>query len=134
MLKVTIKGEVYPFDNERYPLPEAIELEEKLGMAFGEWQLALPRGSAKALAGFVWLVLKRNDQATPLANILTGKFPLDESDVIIEAEGGDEPDPTEAPSAEPDTSTSELSAKSSASAPGSGTGSRSTKQTASSAT
>src|SRR6266496_2744479 len=104
MLKVTIKGEVYPFDNERYPLPEAIELEEKLGMAFGEWQLALPRGSAKALAGFVWLVLKRNDQATPLANILTGKFPLDESDVIIEAEGGDEP--TAAPAAKPGPSTS----------------------------
>ncbi len=123
MLKVTIKGEVYPFDNERYPLPEAIELEEKLGMSFGEWQLALPRGSAKALAGFVWLVLKRNERATPLADILTGVFPLDESDVTIEAEGGDEPDPTEAPSGPAGPSISEPSANASESGPGSGTGS-----------
>jgi hypothetical protein len=121
MLKVTIKGEVLSFDNERYPLPEAIELEEKLGMTFGEWQLALPRGSAKALAGFVWLVLKRNDRDTALADILSGAFPLDESDVIIEAEAGE--GPTEAPSAEPGPNISPDSPSTSGSGPGNGTGS-----------
>jgi hypothetical protein len=123
MLKVTIKGECYPFDNEHYPLPEAIELEEKLGMTFGEWQLALPRGSAKALAGFVWLVLKRSDRDTALADILTGVFPLDENDVLIEAEGADEPGPTEAPSAEPGPNISPDSPSISESGPGNGTGS-----------
>jgi hypothetical protein len=123
MLKVTIKGEVYPFDNERYPLPEAIELEEKLGMTFGEWQLALPRGSAKALAGFVWLVLKRSGRDTPLADIVSGAFPLDENDVVIEAEGGDEPGPTGASSDPEGLSTSEFSPSASGSGPGSGTGS-----------
>ncbi|SRR6266536_3422393 len=132
MLKVTIKGEVYPFDNERYPLPEAIELEEKLGMPFGEWQVALPRGSARALAGFVWLVLKRNDQATPLADILTGVFPLDENDVTIEAEGGE--DPTAVPSGPPGPSTSEPSPTSSISSPGSGSTSPSPTSTSSSVT
>ncbi len=121
MLKVTIKGEVYPFDNEHYPLPEAIELEEKLGMAFGEWQLALPRGSAKALAGFVWLVLRRNDHAVPLADILTGVFPLDENDVLIEAEGSEDPTAVSSDPAGP--STSEPSPSASESAPGSGAGS-----------
>jgi hypothetical protein len=121
MLKVTIKGEVYPFDNERYPLPEAIELEEKLGMTFGEWQLALPRGSAKALAGFVWLVLKRNERDTPLADILTGVFPLDENDVIIEAEAGE--GPTGAPSEEPGPNISPDSPSTSGSGHGNGTGS-----------
>src|SRR6266702_1598386 len=95
MVKVTIGGEVFSFDNERYPISEAIALEEGLDMTYGEWQGALPRGSAKALAGFVWLVLKRDGRETPLADILSGKFPLNEDDVRVEAEGG--PDPTAAP-------------------------------------
>ena len=48
-LKVTIKGEVFPFDNERYPVSEAIELESKLGMPFHAWKTALASGSVKAL-------------------------------------------------------------------------------------
>lgn len=119
MVKVTINGETYSFDNEHYPLTEAIELEEGLGMPYGEYQLALPRGSAKALAGFVWLVLKRGGQQVPLADILSGKFALAENDVTIEAEA----DPTDPPSAAPGSSTSELSPSASESGPGNGTGS-----------
>lgn len=132
MLKVTINGEAYSFDNERYPLNEAIALEEGLGMPFGEWQLALPRGSAKAMAGFVWLVLCRNDRKMPLADILSGEFSLATEDVVIEEEGG--PDPTAAPSAEPGPSISEPSPSASASAPGNGTASPSPTLTSSSAT
>ena len=76
MLKVTIKGEVYSFDNERYPLSEAIELEEKLGVPFHEWRAGLSFGSAKSMAGFVWLVLKRNGQDVKLEDIISGAYDL----------------------------------------------------------
>ena len=87
-----MKGEVFPFDNEHYPLAEAIELEAGLGMLFGEWQRNLALGSAKAAAGLAWLALKRNGRDVPLADILSGKFELDTSDIDAELEG--EPDPT----------------------------------------
>ncbi len=132
MVKVTINGTVYSFDNERYPLAEAIELEEQLGMPFGEWRgTALGAGSARALAGFVWLVLKRNGQDVPLADIISGKFELAESDIRVEAEGGD---PTAAPSGPPGPSTSQPSPKSSGSGPGSGSTSPSVTSTSSSGT
>ena len=117
-LKVTIKGVVYPFDGERYPVSEAIELEEKLGMSFHAWRSALNSGSVKALAGFVWLVLKRNGQNVPWQDIVTGAYELSDSDVDIEQEGGE--DPTPAPSSRPGGSTSEPSPSDSASDPGSG--------------
>ena len=120
MLKVTIKGVCYSFDGERYPVSEAIELEEKLGMSFHAWRAALGNGSVKALAGFVWLVLKRNGQGVPWQDIVTGAYELSDSDVDIEQEGGE--DPTPAPSPAPGDSTSEPSPSDSGSGPGSGTG------------
>jgi hypothetical protein len=125
MVKVTIKGDVYSFDNANYALPEAIELEEGLGMPYGEYQRGLARGSAKSLAGFVWLVLKRDGQEIPLKDILSGEFALNESDVQVEEEA----DPTDPPSAAPDGNTSRPSPKSSASARGSGKSSPSTTST-----
>jgi hypothetical protein len=121
MLKVTIKGEVFSFDHERYPLSEAIELEEGLGISFHEYRLGLQVGSAKSMAGFVWLVLRRNGKDVPLDDILSGAYELMTSDVSSEEEGG--PDPTPAPSPEPGDSTSGSSPSDSESVPGSGTGS-----------
>ena len=120
-LKVTIKGACYSFDNDRYPLSEAIALEEKLGIPFHEWRTSLTQGSAKAMAGFVWLVLKRDGQDVAWADILSGAYDLSTSDVDIEQEGGE--DPTPAPSPPPGASTSEPSPSDSESAPGSGTAS-----------
>jgi hypothetical protein len=121
LLKVTINGEVFSFDNERYPISEAIELEEKLGMPFHAWKDGLDVGSAKALAGFVWLVFRRNGRDTTLEDIISGACDVAESDIRIELEGGE--DPTEAPSPAPGSSTSEPSPSDSGSGPGSGTGS-----------
>jgi len=92
LIKVTIKGDVFSFDNEHYPLSEAIDLETGLGMTFGEWQRALALGSARAAAGLAWLALKRAGQDVPLADILDGKYPLGTEDIDAEAEG--EPGPT----------------------------------------
>ena len=121
MLKVTIKGTVYPFDAERYPMSEAIELEEKLGVPFHAWKSGLAQGSAKSLAGFAWLVLKRNGQAVPWQDIVTGAYELSENDIEIEQEGGE--DPTSPPSPAPGSSTSGPSPSDSGSGPGNGTGS-----------
>jgi hypothetical protein len=120
-LKVTIRGECFSFDNERYPLSEAIALEEGLGVPFHEWRTGLAQGSAKSMAGFVWLVLKRNGQAVTLDDIISGAYDLATSDVDIEDEGG--PDPTPAPSPAPGASTSGSSPSDSGSGPGSGTAS-----------
>jgi len=118
-LRVTIRGEVFSFDNERYPLSEAIELEEKLGVPFHAWKGDLDRGSAKALAGFVWLVFKRNGKDTTLEDIISGAYDVSERDIEIELEGGE--DPTDLPSPTPGSSTSESSPSDSGSGPGSGT-------------
>jgi len=126
-LKVTVKGEVFSFDNERYPLSEAIELESKLGMPFHAWKTALASGSAKALAGFVWLVLRRNGRDVRWEDIVSGAYDLAESDVEIEEEGGE--DPTGAPSPTGDGGISGPSPSDSGSGPGSGTGSPSPSST-----
>lgn len=90
MVKVTINGETYSFDESRYPLTEAIGLEEKLGIPFGEWQRQLRLGGAKAMAGYVWLVFQRNGRTdVPLEDILDGKYELLAGDIDIEAEDAD---------------------------------------------
>jgi hypothetical protein len=127
LLKVTIKGEVFSFDNERYPVSEAIALEGKLGMPFHAWKTALASGSVKALAGFVWLVLKRNGRDTAWEDIVSGAYDLAENDVEIEQEGGE--DPTGPPSPGGDGSTSGSLPSDSGSGPGSGTGSPSPSST-----
>lgn len=128
MVKVTINGVAYSFDNERYPLAEAIELEKKLGMPFSKWKTGLYNGSAEALAGFVYLVLKRNGEDVPLEDIISGKFDLAESDLDIEQEGGE--DPTGPPLPEGDGPISASSPSGSGSGRGSGTASRSKRSTA----
>jgi len=89
MLKVTLKGETFSFDNSRYSLQEAIELERGTGMPFGVWETTgLATGSAVALAGFAYLVYKRAGRDVALADIMSGKFELDTKDIEAEEEGG----------------------------------------------
>ena len=118
MIKVVIKGEAFSFDNERYSMSEAIAIEEGLGLPFHEWKTSLYAGSVKALAGLVWLVLKRAGRDTTLKDIISGAYDLSEDDIAVEREGG--PDPTDPPSPAPEGSTSEPSPSASGSAPGSG--------------
>ena len=132
MVKVTIGGQVHSFD-PKYPLSEAIELEEKLGIPFGEWQQAIAQGSAKAIAGYIWLVLRRNGKDVPLEDILSGEYPVDTSEINIEDEGGPaaaDP-PGEGTSPQEGGSTSVHSPKSSATPRPKLTGSRSKSSTTS---
>lgn len=95
MLKVSVKGEVFPFDETRYPMTEAITLEDGLGVSFGRYQEMLQLGHAKAVCGFTWAVLHRNGRDVTLADILNGSYELSTSDVDIAAEGEVEPGPTD---------------------------------------
>lgn len=125
--KITIKGEVYSFD-DRYSLPEAIALEEGLGMTFGEWTAARAKGSARALAGYLWLVLRRGGQDVALADILSGKYEIDFDDLEFEDEG-DGAGPTPASSPSTGGGTSESSPRSSDTPPATSTGSARTSST-----
>lgn len=127
--KIAIRGEVFSFE-DRYPLAEAIALEEALGMSFGAWDAGMKSGSAKSLAAYVWLVLKRNGRDVPLADILSGKYPLDVEDVT-DGEDAAGPDPTEPPPSSPGTGddTSESSPISSDTGPGTLTSSPSESST-----
>lgn len=133
--KVTINGKSYPFDSEHYPLAEAIELEEGIGMPFAEWEQQMLRGSAKAIAGYVWLVLKRNGKDVPLADILSGEYAVDTREISIGPGDGAPADPTGPGSPQDETSGSPPSPSSTARGSSrSSTRSTSTTSTGSSAT
>lgn len=96
MIKVTIKGEVFSFDESAYPMDEAIALEDGLGMPYGRYQEGLSNGSAKAIAGLAWCVLRRNGREVPLETLLSGEYTT--ADITAEREGEDT-DPTASPAA-----------------------------------
>ena len=121
MAKVRINGEFYEFDFSRQPLAEMLALEAALKTSYGQWVNDRQAGTARALAGLIWLVWRRNGRDVDFADIESGEIPVDLADFDIEDD--EAPDPTTAPStrgASPGTggSTSARSRKSSASAPG----------------
>lgn len=120
MAKVTINGEVFGFDPGRKPMSEALAIEEALKIPYVQYEEGLEAGSARSLAGFVWLVWRRNGRDVALADILSGAVEVDLSTLTMEPEEG-EPGPTRTTptaSATTGSSTSASSPKSSASAPG----------------
>ena len=105
MAKVTINGEVFQWDTSRKPMSEALALENGLKCRYVDWETDLQAGSARALAGFVWLVWKRNGKDVPLEDILSGAVEIDLGELSIEPDG-DEADPTSpAPEPSPTTAT-----------------------------
>jgi len=118
--KVTINGEVFSWDPARKPLSEALAIEAGLKCRYVDYETDLAAGSARALAGFIWLVWRRNGRDVPLADILSGAVDIDLGDLDIEAEEG-EADPTNPippVSGTTAASTSASSPRSSASVPG----------------
>ena len=118
MAKVWINGEVFEYDFAKQPLAEMLALEKELKTTYGQWSADRQNGSARALAGLLWLVWRRNGREVPFEDIETGKVPLDLADFEIE-DAGEEPDPTTSPatkgaSTPTGSSTSERSPKSSA--------------------
>jgi len=64
--KVTINGEVFSWDPARKPLSEALAIEAGLKCRYVDYETDLAAGSARALAGFIWLVWRRNGRDVPL--------------------------------------------------------------------
>ena len=93
MAKVTINGETFGWDPVRKPMAEALAIEEALKIPYVQYEEGLQAGSAKSLAGFVWLVWRRNGREVPLADILSGAVDVDLATLEMEPEEG-EADPT----------------------------------------
>ena len=120
MAKVTINDEMFDFDTQKRPMTEALALEEALHCNYVQWEADMQAGSAKALAGYVWMVWRRNGREVPIEDILNGTVEVDVAGLKIEADEG-ETDPTN-PNPDPLSSTAAAtparSAKSSASGRG----------------
>jgi len=120
--KVTINGEVFSWDPARKPLSEALAIEAGLKCRYVDYETDLAAGSARALAGFIWLVWRRNGRDVPLEDILSGGVDVDldglgiEDDTSEDGAGPTTPPPGRSPTT--GTGTSASSRKSSTSARG----------------
>ena len=94
MAKVTINGEVFEFDRSRKPMSEALALEKALGISYGQWEEDMQAGSARALAGFMWLVWRRDGRDIDFADIESGKVDIELNEFIVEDDGDADVDPT----------------------------------------
>lgn len=96
MAKVTIGGEVFEYDFDSQPLSEMLALEKALKITYGQWSSDRRAGSARALAGLIWLIWLRNGREVDFADIESGKIKLDLADFDIE-DAGEDPGPTNPP-------------------------------------
>ena len=99
MAKVTINGEVFEHDLTRKPLSEALALEEALKCRYVDWETDLRAGSARAVAGFVWLVWRRAGRDVPIADILSGEAEVDLDGLDVDTGDEGDADPTTSPPA-----------------------------------
>ena len=97
MAKIFINGETFDFDRSKKPLSEMLALEKALGIPYGEWETLLAAGSARALAGFCWLVWRRDGRDVAFADIEDGTVEIDLNTFDVEQDpepGEQEADPT----------------------------------------
>ena len=120
MAKVTVNGEVFKWDPARKPMSEALAIENVLKIPYIQYEEGLQKGSARCLAGFIWLVWRRNGRDIPFEDILSGAADVDLASLDIEPEEGETgpTNPIPAASSTTGASTSASSPKSSTSAPG----------------
>jgi hypothetical protein len=95
--KVTINGEVFDWDPSRKPMSEALAIENGLKCRYVDWEEDLQKGSARALAGFVWLVWRRDGRTVDLQAILNGDVEIDLAGLSVEGDGDEDPGPTGPP-------------------------------------
>lgn len=108
MAKVRINGEYFEFDFTSQPLSEMLALEKALGVTYGQWSSDRQAGSARALAGQIWLIWRRNGRDVEFADIESGAVEINLADSYMEGGGedaGEDPDPTTSPSGQEASST-----------------------------
>jgi hypothetical protein len=122
LTKVTINGEKFDFDRDRKPLAEMLALEKALNITYGEWESGLQAGSARSMAGFIWLVWRRDGRDIKFADIESGAVEINFGEFTIDEDEGPPGPTTGAGSREASNttgaSTSARSRRSSASGPG----------------
>ena len=96
MAKVTINGEVFGWDPSRKPMSEALAIETALKCRYADWEEDIQAGSARALAGFIWLVWRRDGRDVKFSDIESGKVEVEYNTFTIDAEDG-AVDPTTPP-------------------------------------
>src|SRR5215510_5252650 len=69
MAKIRINGEYFEFDRDYKPMSEALALEKALKITYGQWERDLTAGSARAIAGLIWVVWRRNGREVDFAEI-----------------------------------------------------------------
>lgn len=60
MMRVTVEGTEYEYDEKRLMNTEAIALQKATGLRPPEFADGLKKGDAIALSGLVWLILRRS--------------------------------------------------------------------------
>jgi hypothetical protein len=106
LAKIRVNGEMFEYDPNHKPMAEMLALEQETGLAYGEWETGLAKGSARALAALAWLVWKRDGRDVPFADIESGKAELNLGTLAIDDDEppGPTPDPGASPTTVPGTS------------------------------
>jgi hypothetical protein len=132
-VKVTIDGQVYEYDGRKGPMSEALWIEDVYKRNYGQWQVDLAEGSARAFIMLACLIWRREgrDVGTAYKDVLDGKLEFDINEMVrsmnesIEAEAkaqaeagpttpGTSPDPAGSPTTGTGTSGSSPSGSGSA--------------------
>jgi hypothetical protein len=93
-------------------MSEALAIENGLKCRYVDWEEGLQKGSARALAGFVWLVWRRDGRDVDLQAILNGDVEIDLGGLSVEGDGDEDPGPTSPPPEPSPTTGSGTSARS----------------------
>jgi hypothetical protein len=83
-VKVTIDGQVYEYDGRKGPVHEALWIEDVYKRNYGQWQVDLSQGSARAFVMLACLIWRREgrDVATAYQDILDGKIDFDIDEMV----------------------------------------------------
>ena len=143
-MKVTIDGRVYDYDGSKGPVSEALWIEHVYKRNYGQWQIDLAEGSARAFIMLACLIWRRDGKNvdTAFQDVIDGKtdFDLKEmSESLFEAAEAErkaqaEADPTitggsSAPAGTPGTGTATSSSSPATSTSGRGKSGSSTSRT-----
>jgi len=116
-VKVSIDGQVYEYDGTKAPMHEALWIEHVYKRNYGQWQIDLSEGSAKAFIMLACLIWRREGRNVDTAyqDVLDGKVDFDlnemsrsmaESALAEEkAQAEADPTPSSAPAGTPGTGT-----------------------------
>ena len=119
-MKVSIDGQVYEYDGTKAPMHEALWIEHVYKRNYGQWQIDLSEGSAKAFIMLACLIWRREGRNVDTAyqDVLDGKTDFDlnemsrsmaESALAEEkAQAEADPTPSPAPAGTPGTGTGTL--------------------------